>query len=72
VEHAHAESLTDRRMALSIIVTLAFVLGAEQSIRSGEQVLLAVNEGLRHDFGIGHTTIQVEVMRSPDRADHHH
>jgi cobalt-zinc-cadmium efflux system protein len=34
---------------------------SEQSIRSGEQILRAVAGMLRHEFGIGHTTIQVEV-----------
>lgn len=33
----------------------------EQSVRSGENVLRAVTEELAHDFGIAHTTIQVEV-----------
>jgi len=33
----------------------------EQSVRSGENVLRAVTKELEHDFGISHTTIQVEV-----------
>ena len=33
----------------------------EQSVRSGENVLRAVTEQLEHQFGIAHTTIQVEV-----------
>ena len=33
----------------------------EQSVRSGENVLRAVTKELEHDFGIAHTTIQVEV-----------
>jgi len=33
----------------------------EQSVRSGENVLRAVTKKLEHDFGIAHTTIQVEV-----------
>ena len=33
----------------------------EQSVRSGENVLRAVTEQLEHEFGIAHTTIQVEV-----------
>jgi cobalt-zinc-cadmium efflux system protein len=37
------------------------IMVAEQSIRSGEQVLRAVKEELNHHFGISHTTIQVEV-----------
>jgi len=68
-----------------IICCSCHVMVAEQSIRSGEQVLRAVNEELRHHFGISHTTIQVEVegcakddmyctmqaMRNLG-ADHHH
>jgi hypothetical protein len=30
-------------------------------VRSGENVLRAVTKELEHDFGIAHTTIQVEV-----------
>lgn len=37
------------------------VMVNEQSVRSGENVLRAVTEGLEHRFGITHTTIQVEV-----------
>ena len=33
----------------------------EQSVRSGENVLRAVAEALEHNFGISHSTIQVEV-----------
>ena len=33
----------------------------EQSVRSGENVLRAVTKELERDFGISHTTIQVEV-----------
>ena len=33
----------------------------EQSVRSGENVLRAVTQQLEHNFGIAHTTIQVEV-----------
>jgi cobalt-zinc-cadmium efflux system protein len=33
----------------------------EQSVRSGENVLRAVTQELEHNFGIAHTTIQVEV-----------
>ena len=44
-----------------VICCSCHVMVAEQSIRSGEQVLRAVNEELRHHFGITHTTIQVEV-----------
>jgi len=44
-----------------VICCSCHIMVAEQSIRSGEQVLRAVNEELRHHFGITHTTIQVEV-----------
>ena len=37
------------------------VMVNEQSVRSGENVLRAVTEGLKANFGIAHTTIQVEV-----------
>jgi len=37
------------------------VMVNEQSVRSGENVLRAVTEKLEHNFGIAHTTIQVEV-----------
>ncbi len=37
------------------------VMVNEQSVRSGENVLRAVTEALAHNFGIAHTTIQVEV-----------
>ena len=37
------------------------VMVNEQSVRGGENVLRSVNEKLKHDFGIDHTTIQVEV-----------
>jgi cobalt-zinc-cadmium efflux system protein len=33
----------------------------EQTVRSGENVLRAVAEQLEHNFGISHSTIQVEV-----------
>jgi len=37
------------------------VMVNEQSVRSGENVLRAVTEELEENFGIAHTTIQVEV-----------
>jgi cobalt-zinc-cadmium efflux system protein len=37
------------------------VMVNEQSVRSGENVLRVVTEQLEHNFGIAHTTIQVEV-----------
>lgn len=48
-------------VASGIHLATCHVVVSEQSIRSGEQVLKAVAGMLRHDFGIGHTTIQVEV-----------
>jgi len=56
------------------------VMVNEQSVRSGENVLRAVNEELKTKFGIDHTTIQVEVegcdpndMFCVQRiAEHHH
>jgi cobalt-zinc-cadmium efflux system protein len=44
-----------------IIACSCHVLVAEQSVRSGQQVLRAVVELLRQRFHIAHTTIQVEV-----------
>jgi cobalt-zinc-cadmium efflux system protein len=44
-----------------VICCSCHIMVAEQSVRSGEQVLRAVNEELSHHFGITHTTIQVEV-----------
>ncbi len=37
------------------------VLVAEQSIREGQQVLMAVVEELRHQHKIGHATVQIEA-----------
>ncbi len=44
-----------------VVCCSCHIMVAEQSIRSGEQVLRAVKEELRHHFGITHATIQVEV-----------
>jgi cobalt-zinc-cadmium efflux system protein len=44
-----------------IIACSCHILVAEQSVRSGQQVLRAVAELLEHDYGITHTTVQVEV-----------
>jgi cobalt-zinc-cadmium efflux system protein len=69
-----------------VICCSCHIMVAEQSVRSGEQVLRAVNEELSHHFGITHTTIQVEVegcaqddmyctlkmTRNPHVKDHHH
>jgi len=44
-----------------IIACSCHITVGEQSIRSGQDVLRAVNEALEHGFGISHSTIQVEV-----------
>ena len=48
-------------VATGIIACSCHILVAEQSIRSGQQVLRAVAELLEHRFGITHTTVQIEV-----------
>src|SRR5262245_61822256 len=48
-------------VASGLHIATCHVLVSEQGVRDGEQVLKAVAGMLRHDFGIGHTTIQVEV-----------
>ncbi|HEX3086593.1 MAG TPA: cation diffusion facilitator family transporter, partial [Pyrinomonadaceae bacterium] len=68
-----------------IIACSCHIAVGEQSVRSGQDVLRAVNQELKHHFGISHSTIQVEVegcdpddmycivktMR-PERAVKHH
>jgi cobalt-zinc-cadmium efflux system protein len=44
-----------------VIACSCHVLVTEQSVRSGEQVLRTVTKELEHNFGITHTTIQLEV-----------
>jgi len=44
-----------------IICCSCHITVEEQSVRSGENVLRAVAKELEHDFGITHTTIQVEA-----------
>jgi cobalt-zinc-cadmium efflux system protein len=44
-----------------IVACSCHLLVSEQSVRGGEQILKAAAGMLRHDFGIAHTTIQVEV-----------
>ncbi|HYX26993.1 MAG TPA: cation diffusion facilitator family transporter, partial [Pyrinomonadaceae bacterium] len=44
-----------------IIACSCHITVGEQSIRSGQNVLRAVNQELEHHFGISHSTIQVEV-----------
>jgi cobalt-zinc-cadmium efflux system protein len=66
-------------VATGIIACSCHILVAEQSIRSGQQVLRGVAELLEHRFGITHTTVQVEVegcepndMYCTMRHAHHH
>jgi cobalt-zinc-cadmium efflux system protein len=56
VHDFHVWSISSEHLAASL-----HVLVSEQSVSSGEQILKVVSERLRHNFGIGHTTIQVEV-----------
>jgi len=44
-----------------IIACSCHITVEEQSVRSGQNVLRAVADELEHDFGITHTTIQVEA-----------
>lgn len=48
-------------VATGIIACSCHILVAEQSVRSGQQVLRGVAELLEHRFGITHTTVQIEV-----------
>ncbi len=48
-------------IASGVVACSCHILVAEQSTRSGQQVLRAACETLRRDFGINHTTIQIEV-----------
>jgi cobalt-zinc-cadmium efflux system protein len=48
-------------VASGIVACSCHLLVAEQSVRSGQQVLRAVAELLEHRFGITHTTVQIEV-----------
>jgi cobalt-zinc-cadmium efflux system protein len=48
-------------VASGIVACSCHVLVAEQTVREGQQVLRAVAGLLRERFGVGHTTIQVEV-----------
>jgi cobalt-zinc-cadmium efflux system protein len=56
IHDVHVWTVTSGLVACSchIVVT-------EQSVRSGQQVLREVADRLRHDFGIHHTTVQIEV-----------
>jgi cobalt-zinc-cadmium efflux system protein len=48
-------------VASGIIACSCHILVAEQSVRSGQQVLRGVADLLRRDFHISHTTVQIEV-----------
>jgi cobalt-zinc-cadmium efflux system protein len=48
-------------IASGVAACSCHIVVAEQSVRTGQQVLRAVAERLEHDFAVGHTTIQVEV-----------
>jgi cobalt-zinc-cadmium efflux system protein len=48
-------------VASGLVACSCHVVVAEQSVRSGQQVLRAVAGLLRERFGVTHTTIQVEV-----------
>ncbi|MHC5539282.1 cation diffusion facilitator family transporter, partial [Singulisphaera rosea] len=80
VHDLHVWSISTELLAASL-----HVLVCEQSLSSGQRVQKAVAEKLRHDFGIGHVTIQLEVdgckadetyctMEPPheDYAEHEH
>lgn len=56
VHHLHVWTV-----ASGIVACSCHVVVAEQSVRSGQQVLRAVVELLDHQFGIGHATVQIEV-----------
>lgn len=49
-------------VASGIVACSCHVVVIEQSIRSGQQVIRATADKLRHQFNISHTTIQVEVV----------
>ncbi|HJT76632.1 MAG TPA: cation diffusion facilitator family transporter [Gemmataceae bacterium] len=48
-------------VASGIIACSCHIIVAEQSVRSGQQVLRSVASLLRERFGVSHTTIQIEV-----------
>src|SRR5262245_39935828 len=48
-------------VASNLVACSCHVVVAEQSVRGGQQVLRAVVEVLRGQFGVAHTTVQVEV-----------
>jgi cobalt-zinc-cadmium efflux system protein len=56
MHHLHVWSISSELLAASLHVVVS-----DQSVSSSQRILKAVAEKLRHDFGIGHTTIQIEV-----------
>lgn len=56
VHHLHVWTV-----ASGIVACSCHVVVAEQSVRSGQQVLRTVVELLDQQFGIGHSTVQIEV-----------
>ena len=56
VHHLHVWTVTSGIIACSCHIVIA-----EQSVRSGQQVLRAVVELLDQQFGIGHATVQIEI-----------
>jgi cobalt-zinc-cadmium efflux system protein len=56
VHDLHVWSISSELLAASL-----HVLVSEQSVSSSQRILKAVAGKLRHEFGIGHATIQIEV-----------
>jgi cobalt-zinc-cadmium efflux system protein len=56
VHDLHVWGITSELFAASL-----YVLVSEQRVSSSQQILEAVTEKLRHEFGIGHATIQIEA-----------
>jgi cobalt-zinc-cadmium efflux system protein len=56
VHDLHVWSISSNLLSFSCHVRVS-----EQSVRSGEQILKSVADTVRHDHGIAHTTIQLEV-----------
>lgn len=48
-------------VASGMVACSCHIVVAEQSLRSGEQVLRAVSQTIKRRFGVAHTTVQVEV-----------
>lgn len=52
-------------VASGVVACSCHIVVEERSARSGQQVLSAVAESLKRDFGVNHTTVQVEVDGCP-------